>query len=126
MGLTNFFSRSSYDYDGRRRSSRCEPVYDDVDIIPELPNPNPVNYRIIRSNLSDKGHLVVEILYPDCTNYEGRKILLYLNCTLEKLQAQGSIDPHFSDNPNFRSPFARFVPTSFGWDTAVKLSNSNI
>ncbi len=44
--------------------------------IPSPPNPNPLNYKII--NYSHEGRfLVVLIEYPDCTNYEGKKILVY-------------------------------------------------
>lgn len=80
-----------------------------------LPNPNPNNYRILR-NLERGGNLLIEIKYLDCKNYEGKKILLYENCTLKKLKKQKAIDPHFCENKNFISPIARYEPTKKGWD----------
>lgn len=68
--------------------------------------------------------LIVGIEYPDCKNYEGRKVLVYRNVSMEELKAQGSIDPHFCDNKDFRSPIARFVPTNEGWTMAVTFCNN--
>lgn len=31
-----------------------------------------------------------------------------------------TIDPHFSNNPDFKSPIARFEPTMIGWVYAQK------
>lgn len=85
-----------------------------------LPNPNPERFTII--NWHQNGNfLILLVNYPDCTNYEGNKILLYKGCYMEDLIGQGSIDPHFSNNPKKISPIARFVPTQAGWDMAVKL-----
>ena len=96
MGLGLGFSRSTYDGPGP-------------------PNPDPANYRILRSDKYGP-FLLVEVLYPDCTNYEGRKILLYKGVTLADLDRQGSIDPHFSENSKFASPIVRFMPTETGWE----------
>lgn len=79
-----------------------------------LPNPDPNNYKIVRSEQHGK-FLLIEINYPDCTNYEGNKILLYQNITIKKLLSQKLIDPHFSQNKNYKSPIARFEPTEKGW-----------
>lgn len=88
----------------------------------KLPNPNPANYEIIMSLYDDdKKFLLVLIKYPDCTNYEGKKILLYKNTTIENLKKQKLIDPHFSDNKKYISPIARFEPTSYGWECGVTL-----
>lgn len=84
-----------------------------------LPNPNPSNYKIIRSKQVGK-YLVIKIKYSDCTNYEGNKILIFRS-TLEKLKKQKLIDPHFSENKNFISPIARFEPTFSGWINALSL-----
>lgn len=102
-------------YFGRSRSSA-----DTIDP-PALPNPNPKNYEIVRyEQVND--HLAIEIRYPDCTNYEGRKVMVYRNVDLDQLRAQGAIDPHFANNPKFISPFARFEPTDKGWYEAVCLA----
>ena len=79
------------------------------------PNPNPKNFRVVRS-MEIKGHLLVEVQYPDCTNYEGRKILLFSNMRLDELERLGYIDPHFGDGQDRVHPVARFKPTKAGWD----------
>lgn len=108
MGLSPF-SKSSYD------TKIVEKV-----VYKTRPNPDPTNYVVIRY-LEDMGYLILEIQYPDCTNYEGKKILLYKNCTMKQLLKQKSIDPHFSENTNFHSPIARFEPTELGWQMARSL-----
>lgn len=79
-------------------------------------NPNPALFKIIRSVCIGDYH-ITEIKYPNCTNYEGRKILV----TTDSLLDTDVIDPHFTYN----SPYglvARFVPTYEGWDMACKLA----
>lgn len=85
-------------------------------------NPNPFNFRITKFKQIGK-FLIVSVHYPDCTNYEGNKILLYEGVSLSDLKSQKSIDPHFSENKNFLSPIARFIPTEMGWSMAVALAN---
>jgi hypothetical protein len=63
--------------------------------------------------------LILEIEYPDCTNYEGRKLLVFENVTVNDLIKQRSIDPHFSENKKYISPIARFRPNEEGWKDAV-------
>ncbi|MCP4520978.1 MAG: hypothetical protein GY827_04670 [Cytophagales bacterium] len=87
-----------------------------------LPNPNPNNYKVIRHYQSGK-FLLVELKYLDCTNYEGNKIMLYKDCTMTQLLEQKLIDPHFSNNPNYYSPIARFEPTDEGWNLATNYIN---
>jgi len=87
-----------------------------------LPNPDPKNYKILSSQVIE-GFLIVEVKYFDCTNYEGRKIMLY-DTTLEELESQKYIDPHFSDNKSFISPIARFEPTPKGWFCAEILARN--
>ena len=85
---------------------------------PKPPNPDPNNWEILKF-LESGRNILIMIQYPDCTNYEGKKILLYLNTTYDDLVTQGSIDPHFSKSKEFRSPFARFEPTRKGWDAGL-------
>jgi hypothetical protein len=86
-----------------------------------LPNPDPSNFSILRSK--EVGDcLVIEIKYHDCTNYEGKKIMVY-KCTLDELMNQKLVDPHFSENKEFKSPFARFEPTKDGWSIACVVAN---
>jgi hypothetical protein len=88
------------------------------------PNPNPARWEIIEhyhcGNPTGNNYLVIKIRYPDCTNYEGVKIMVYHNVSLEQLTKQVLIDPHFSDKTQWISPVARFEPTERGWDMAVR------
>ena len=88
------------------------------------PNPRPDNYKILVYREIGR-YLILEIKYLDCTNYEGKKILLYKDCTMKELEAQKLIDPHFSENKNFISPIARFEPTGLGWKLARSLAQNN-
>lgn len=85
-----------------------------------LPNPKPDNYTLLRSKAVN-GYLIIELKYHDCTNYEGRKIMVY-KCSLDDLLKQKLIDPHFSNNKNYFSPVARFEPTEQGWENALNLT----
>lgn len=114
MGIRVFGSTSSSSYD------KCKSTYT---LPPKLPNPDPLKW-IIRESVAVGKHLVLHINYPDCTNYEGDKILVYRNTTIEQLLIQKTIDPHFSYNKKFISPFARFEPTQYGWECAVELVES--
>ena len=89
----------------------------------KVSNPDPSNFKIIKY-LQEINYLIIEVQYPDCTNYEGRKILIYKNCTVNKLLKQKTIDPHFSENTDFHSPIARFEPTKKGWEMAKILINN--
>jgi hypothetical protein len=80
-----------------------------------LPNPDPANFRIVRVEVIGR-FLVAGIHYPNCTNFEGSKILVFENMTEAQLRALTSIDPHFSER-SF-SPIARFSPTKKGWGYA--------
>ena len=86
---------------------------------PPAGNPDPSNYLLVKAE-ELPGYLIVMIKYPDCTNYEGAKILVFRGVTLVQLVNQKLIDPHFFINPDFESPIARFVPTVEGWEMALK------
>ena len=104
MGISPFkVSRSTYDPAPAPQSN---------------PNPNPLVFSVLRSRQIGN-NLLVEVEYPGCTNFEGRKIMVYLNATIRELLAQGSIDPHFSSSTRHLSPYARFRPTRSGWDDAI-------
>lgn len=118
MGLRIGCSSSSYD-----RVKYVDRVV--TKIVPKpLPNPNPNNYEIIRSEQIGR-YFVIEIKYLDCTNYEGKKIMVYEG-HIEDLINQKSIDPHFAENKNYMSPIARFEPTSEGWNMALLLIHSKL
>lgn len=112
MGVCGLGSYSSYD---------CRSA--DATVSASPPNPNPRNFIIERS-CSVGSFVVVMIRYPDCTNYEGRKILVFQNISEYRIKLMNTIDPHFSkDNPK-ESPVARFVPTEEGWGMAIGFAMS--
>jgi len=117
MGLNFFVSKSEFDKLTSNFDGKIKKVFGTS----SLPNPNPANYTIVRS-LVINGYLIIEIKYHDCTNYEGRKIMLY-DSTLVELINQKLIDPHFSNNKKYISPIARFEPTKRGWKLACTLAN---
>ncbi|MDD5150156.1 MAG: hypothetical protein PHC28_06685 [Flavobacterium sp.] len=86
---------------------------------PDIHNPDPLKYRI-KKYMCFNGYLIIDINYPNCLNYEGNKILIYKGISINDLIDQKYIDPHFSDNNKYHSPFARFEPTNDGWDTAIQ------
>ncbi len=114
MGVCKFFSSSSFDH-----NQNDNILYGPFRFQPS-PNPDPSNYKIIKSEKINN-HLIVLINYPDCTNYEGNKILVFEKLNIEELINQEKIDPHFSDNKNYHSPIARFEPSEKGWSLAKKI-----
>jgi len=58
-------------------------------------------------------YVVVDLHYPDCTNYEGRKVMVF-RASFQQLREQGAIDPHFGVGDKI-FPIARFEPTEDGW-----------
>ena len=80
-------------------------------------NPDPKNFNIIKHTKIGR-FLIVKINYPNCTNYEGDKILVYEDISIEILRQKEELDPHFCDNDKCLSPLARFEPTEKGWKCA--------
>ncbi len=82
-------------------------------------NPNPQNFVFGRVQVVG-AHIVAELIYPDCTNYEGRKVLVYQGINLLCLTSPQSLSPHFCNDKSHVHPFARFEPTEAGWAAAVR------
>ena len=81
-------------------------------------NPDPNKFFILREK-AIKNFLILEVHYPNCTNFEGRKIMVFLGFknSTDLLKAKNSkLDPHFSED--LFSPVARFMPTELGWKSA--------
>lgn len=70
-------------------------------------------YKILRLQVIGL-FVIVEAQYDDCTNYEGRKILVYKDLLPADIVCCESLDPHFCPNCMV-SPIARFEPTDRGW-----------
>ena len=92
--------------------------YVDREVIKEvekLPNPDPKHFSVM-DFLQAGRHLIVKVVYPNCTNYEGVKIMVYANMEWEVFSKLTKLDPHFSKLE--LSPVARFEPTNRGWALA--------
>lgn len=63
---------------------------------------------------------MARVKYLDATNYEGEKILVFKQIPMDTIRHLKRLDPHFCDDGHV-SPFARFEPTSKGWEAAVKM-----
>ncbi len=83
-----------------------------------LPAPNPTRFRIVEVEQFGSA-LVAMVHYPDCTNYEGRKILVYADMTPIELLRKSTLDPHFTKESG---PVARMEPTPRGWSLAQQLA----
>jgi len=88
-----------------------------------LPNPEPDKFRILRHEQIGDNFVVVEVEYFGCTNYEGRKILVF-NGRWGHVRKWKLMDPHFSHKAPEKSPIARFVPTDMGWQMAILFCKS--
>lgn len=127
MGLSLGMSRSSYDKNegyaigAGSMLSMCVRSSLPAPMRKTAPNPDPNNY-VIKDSQMVRGHAILMVHYPDATSYEGHKILFYKNTKLDDIRKQKHLDPHFSNNKQFLSPFARFEPTNDGWDAAVTLA----
>lgn len=118
MGLNIGFGRSSYSsYDKPQKVVVVNQCKDKSQ--PRLPNPDPKNFEIIDvEKIGD--FLIADVDYPDCTNYEGRKILVFRSVPEKDIRSWKRIDPHFSGSRPDKSPVARFVPTKWGVEAARK------
>jgi hypothetical protein len=54
------------------------------------------------------GYTVLKVSYPNCTNYEGKKILVFVGDVTVKIMNSTTLDPHFETGSDL---VARFVPT---------------
>lgn len=97
----------------------CDCSQNSKQIIIPRGNPNPSNF-FIRRSVTIGNFLLLLVHYPDCNNYEGNKILVYRNTTLDEIiySNNNTLDPHFSNNTNFKTPIMRFEPSELGWTMA--------
>ena len=89
---------------------------------PKAPNPDPWNFEVL-STQKIGNYTIAEVKYRGCTNYEGKKVLLYKTTTWMNCLSRKVLDPHFSGNSNL-DPLARFEPTNNGWAMACALAVS--
>lgn len=108
MGISTIGRLSACGHD--TKESKVVVVYKDKQA---LPNPNKFRWKILNFYPFPNKWCVVVVRYLDCTNYEGKKVLVYDNrYKFNKLVASKILDPHFSNDDY--SPIARFVPTGDG------------
>lgn len=77
-------------------------------------DPNPKNFRVLQSHQRGR-NIALMVNYPNCTNYEGDKILIYSNVNVEWAKSQTVIDPHFMKGTHM---IARFRPDL--WNVACE------
>jgi hypothetical protein len=83
-------------------------------------NPDPCSFIYVRHEVRDN-FLLLEVIYPNCTNFEGRKILLLRSNSRTLLDWpervwERPLDPHFQDDKFPIMLLARFQPTTLGWE----------
>lgn len=87
-------------------------------------NPDPRNFRILTEETVNEGEwLILLVQYPNCTNYEGKKLMVYRGFkNSEELLAynRGNLDPHFSKGKG--SPIARFKPIESSYNLIRKMT----
>lgn len=93
---------------GKSSCGGCVPVH------PK--HPDPKNYNVQVSHYAN-GFSVLLVHYPNCSNYEGKKILVLKNWRLGQ-----ELDPHFLDGDD--NLVARFRPTEEGWNNAILFANT--
>ncbi len=75
-------------------------------------NPDPRNFTIEKFLIEVGPFVAIMVHYPECSNFSGRKILVFRGVSREQLIEAKVLDPHFSETG--LSPIARFVPTEKG------------
>lgn len=85
------------------------------------PDPDPFRFMVLKS-FSEGGFTLAEILYHGCTNYEGKKVLLFRK-DIGSLVTLDSLDPHFLED-DANGLLARFVPTAEGWELGLRALKS--
>jgi len=81
-----------------------------------LPNPDPRNFKILKI-VECGNYVILKLKYPDCTNYEGQKLIVFKDTLINVVNCH-EIDPHFSKGGTI---VARLVPTDEGWAMAEAL-----
>lgn len=98
MGLNKIVSTGAEPYSYSPTNPKSQPG-----------NPNPSRFTLL--DYFEYGRYLVLILkYKDCTNFEGRKILVYKDINFDPNQAV-EIDPHFFPESKL---IARFRPDDSG------------
>ena len=109
MGIKIFGSSSSF---GLSDLSLYE-----TNIKPEDINPDPVNF-VIDNVISTKDYLLAIVTYPNCTNFDGQKYILFKGLSELELFEMDTLDPHFFPENKI---VARLKPNEEGLELAYKI-----
>ena len=89
---------------------------------PVAGDPSPTNFKVLKHQFVG-GNTVAVVEYPNCTNFEGKKVLVWLG--RQPVDTWTHLDPHFNNpSKDSHTPFARFRPTAEGIRAAVLLAES--
>ena len=86
-------------------------------------NPDPTRFQIIK--IHQGANTFVEVRYPNCSTFEGVKILVYKGRREGDILKAASLDPHFQKDGQL-VPIARFEPTEIGRQLAMELANKEL
>lgn len=87
-------------------------------------NPVPDNFKVLKEDSFGK-FSVVMVHYPNCTNYEGKKVMvLKWKSKGKKASNLTWLDPHFTDKASVDPKvIARFAPTNDGYMQGLLLAS---
>ena len=101
-----------------KSSSSCDPCpsYNDCNNVDIKNNPDPLKW-ILTGSYQGKGGYVLDVRYLDCTNFEGRKLLVFKG-KYDRVAfiLRKELDPHFLEDNKLM--MARFRPTKEGYNLA--------
>jgi hypothetical protein len=86
-------------------------------------NPDPSLFTI-KSLHFINGYTIAVVVYPNCINFEGKKVLAFEGDLINRLTASKKIDPHFFDSR--LSPVARFSPNIKGLQALSRMLDSSV
>ena len=87
--------------------------------MPLSQKPKPNNFNIVRL-YETKNAICAWLNYPNSPNFEGNKIIVFEEISVNDLKKLEEIDPHFCDKHNHPYKIiARFRPTDQGWINAI-------
>jgi hypothetical protein len=101
-------------------SGNCSPSYTKKS--ETTPNPNPHRFTI--KEIWSSGHAsILWVNYPDCTTFNGDKIMVYCGLYWDRLLEKKALDPHFIiDDMNY--PLVRFRGNHHGLEWAKSFVES--
>lgn len=69
-------------------------------------NPDPCRFRLV-SWIQYGSYILAKVNYPDCTGFEGNKLLVFKGLSVGELTGLSVLDPHFTIDGRI---IARFRP----------------